>query len=348
MESSENFEKKVASLRELKDQKRRKEQAMADVEALQNSGPDNDAKDDGAESQESKESEEKKDSQKAENEPKPEQAPHKEKAPEEARAPKQDAPSDRTSADMNGPLEMMMETQGKIELRLSDLVKKIDSLGAKNCETVKSSFEGFLQNLSESLCQTVSQSEKRYTIRQYVIIIAISLALCGMLIGMGYFAGSTKEIWESSKDKEDRYTNMIRGSLSDFIFALRMITPDRTLQKHYVFIINAYVDTKSGSKAADFINELFDNKATNPFDQKEFYKKRITIESANIMPGSLSGYVIWTEEHLDKNGEPKGADHTYRAVLNFAFPPRYSRKEDEMLANPLGLEITNIRIFQES
>ncbi len=134
-------------------------------------------------------------------------------------------------------------------------------------------------------------------------------------------------------------TKVIKFTIAKFIEDSRSISSDRMVQKKALDNIYAYLPKTSSS--LNYIQDYISGH--NPFILAE--SKTIEVEITSILPISEKSWQVeWVETSRDLSANITGKTK-WKGVLRVDFSPPESEKD--IIANPLGLFITNLSWAQQ-
>jgi type IV secretion system protein VirB5 len=132
---------------------------------------------------------------------------------------------------------------------------------------------------------------------------------------------------------------MIKSELAAFIEDVRSVSADNIVQKKALERIYAYLP--KGSSASTYVQEYIN--AHNPFTVAQTSTKAVTINSV-LQLSEKSWQIEWQEIARDLQGNLI-SNTKWKAALLVEFNP--PTKEEAILANPLGLFITQLSWTQQ-
>lgn len=141
-----------------------------------------------------------------------------------------------------------------------------------------------------------------------------------------------------SQPVTDLPEQVLSAQLCDFISKLRMITPDKSLQRQA--ITHVFACLKRDSKVFAQLKSFYE--LHNPLNDQEHIQ--VTIKIANVIPLDGHSYQIdWLEERSDDEGIST-TSQKMRALISYEISTGYHSDPKMLMYNPLNLFINELVI----
>lgn len=132
----------------------------------------------------------------------------------------------------------------------------------------------------------------------------------------------------------------LKYTLAKFIENLRLVTPDRVLQRKAILDVYAHILPQSAAKNKIF--EWYNNSESNVLKRAE--RELASINISDILQLSDKTWQIsWSESITDHKGILLRPIVNMKAILTVEIvPPSHSTDEQEMFLNPLGIFVKDL------
>lgn len=128
---------------------------------------------------------------------------------------------------------------------------------------------------------------------------------------------------------------VLSAQLCEFITQLRMVTPDKNLQRQA--ITHVFACLKRDSKVFAQLKSFYE--LHNPLNEKD--GSRVSIKIANVIPLDKYSYQIdWVEERFDEDSHVNS--HKMRALISYEISNGYHSDPKMLMYNPLNLFIKEL------
>jgi type IV secretion system protein VirB5 len=131
---------------------------------------------------------------------------------------------------------------------------------------------------------------------------------------------------------------VVHAAVADWISSIRLVTPDRALQRKAVFKV--YSMLAPNDPAIVKTNEWLNGTAeSTPFNRAA--TETASIEIASVIPQTPETWQVdWTETVRDRQGVKKGEPQRWRALVTvYTMPATPETTDEDMRNNPLGVHV---------